>query len=274
MVTSMFEALAADIRSERPVALAEVIEGPPDLLGAKLVVRPGPPDEVLGSLGNSDLDRVVRRDALGELAAGITVTRHYGLHGEARERAVSVFIESFAAPPKMVIFGAVDFTAALVKVAKVLGYRVTVCDARPVFATRARFPQADEVVVSWPDRYLGEVGSSLGPRDVVCVLTHDPKFDVPAIVAALSTSAGYLGAMGSRRTTDERNDRLRAAGVAEADLARIMAPIGLDLGARTPEETAVAICGEIIAMRAGRHPQSLRDQAGPIHAERVLSTGQ
>ncbi len=273
MVTSMFEALARDIRSERPVALAEVIEGPPDLVGSKLVVRPGPPEEVLGSLGDPDLDRVVRRDALGELAAGITVTRHYGLHGEARERAVSVFIESFAPPPKMIIFGAVDFTAALVKVAKVLGYRVTVCDARPVFATKARFPQADEVVVSWPDRHLGEVGSTLGPRDVVCVLTHDPKFDVPAIVAALSTSAGYLGAMGSRRTTDERNERLRAAGVDEADLARVMAPIGLDLGARTPEETAVAICGEIIALRAGRHPQSLRDQAGPIHADRVLSAG-
>jgi xanthine dehydrogenase accessory factor len=169
----------------------------------------------------------------------------------------------------MVIFGAVDFTASLVKVAKVLGYRVTVCDARPVFATRARFPQADEVIVSWPDRHLAEVGPSLGPRDAVCVLTHDPKFDVPAIVSALGTSVGYLGAMGSRRTTDERADRLRAAGVDEEDLARVMAPIGLDIGARTPEETAVAICGEIIALRAGRRPPSLRDRPGPIHRDRA-----
>lgn len=271
-MTGMFDVLAADIKAERPVALAEVIEGPADALGSKLVVRPGPPVEILGSLGNPDLDRVAGRDALGELAAGITVTRHYGLRGEARERAVSVFIESFAPPPRMIIFGAVDFTASLVKIAKVLGYRVTVCDARPVFATRARFPQADEVIVSWPDRYLGEVGATLRPRDAVCVLTHDPKFDVPAIVSALGTSVGYLGAMGSRRTTDERTERLRAVGVDETSLARIMAPIGLDIGARTPEETAVAICGEIIAFRAGRRPPSLRDQEGPIHRDRVRVT--
>src|SRR5206468_13095754 len=131
-----------------------------------------------GSLGHADLDRVVARDALGELQAGLTSTRHYGVHGEARERDVSVFIESFATPPRIVIFGAVDFTAALAKVAKVLGYRVTVCDARAVFATPLRFPDADEVVVDWPDRYLAKAGDDLGPRDVVCVLTHDPKFDV------------------------------------------------------------------------------------------------
>jgi xanthine dehydrogenase accessory factor len=167
----------------------------------------------------------------------------------------------------MIIFGAVDFTAALGKVAKVLGYRVTVCDARPVFATPARFPMADEVVVSWPDRYLAEVGPTLSRRDVVCVLTHDPKFDVPAIVGALGTDVGYLGAMGSRRTTDERNARLREAGVEEAGLARVMAPIGLDIGARTPEETAVAICAEIIALRTGREAPSLRDRPGPIHRD-------
>src|SRR5207244_7540995 len=149
--------------------------------GAKLLVRPG--QAPIGTLGNPDLDRVVARDAQGELEAGLTSTRHYGPNGEARQQEVSVFIESFAAPPRMVIFGAVDFTAALVKVAKVLGYRVTVCDARPVFATPQRFPQADEVVSDWPDRYLAKVGPKLGPRDAVCVLTHDPKFDVPAIVA-------------------------------------------------------------------------------------------
>jgi xanthine dehydrogenase accessory factor len=166
----------------------------------------------------------------------------------------------------MVIFGAVDFTAALTRVGKVLGYRVVVCDARPVFATPARFPMADEVVVDWPDRYLAEIGSSLGPRDAVCVLTHDHKFDVPAIVAALGTRVGYLGAMGSRRTDEERRQRLREAGVDEGGLERLMAPIGLDIGARTPEETAVSICAEIIALRTGRRPPSLRDTEGPIHA--------
>lgn len=260
----LFDVLASALRAQEPVALVEVVEGPEDLFGNKLVVRP---EVVVGSLGDADLDRVVSRDALGELAAGLSVTRHYGRHGEARERDVAVFIESFAPPPRMVIFGAVDFTAALARVAKILGYRVTVCDARPVFATRARFPMADDVVVSWPDRYLSEVGPSLGVRDVVCVLTHDPKFDVPAIVSALTTGVGYLGAMGSRRTTDERATRLRDAGVDDAGLARVMAPIGLDIGARTPEETAVAICAEIIAMRTGRSGPSLRDGAGPIHRE-------
>jgi xanthine dehydrogenase accessory factor len=165
----------------------------------------------------------------------------------------------------MVIFGAVDFTAALAKVAKTLGYRVTVCDARAVFATPARFPMADEVVVDWPNRYLAKVGPELRPRDAVCVLTHDPKFDVPAIVSALATDVGYLGAMGSRRTHAERVARLKEAGVTDDELARVLAPIGLDIGARTPEETAVSICAEIIALRTGRTAPSLRDSVGPIH---------
>jgi xanthine dehydrogenase accessory factor len=165
----------------------------------------------------------------------------------------------------MIIFGAVDFTAALARVAKVLGYRVTVCDARPVFATAARFPAADEVVTDWPDRHLAKVGPSLGPRDAICVLTHDHKFDVPAITSALTTRAGYIGAMGSRRTHAERSERLREAGVDDAGLARVMGPIGIDIGARTPEETAVSICAEIIALRTGRDAPSLRDTEGPIH---------
>ena len=268
----LFDAFTAALRAEEPVALVEVVEGPEGLFGAKLVVRPGADPVALGSLGDADLDRVVVRDALGELAAGLSVTRHYGVHGEARARDVGVFIESFAPPPRMVIFGAVDFTAALARVAKVLGYHVTVCDARPVFATRARFPMADEVVVAWPDRHLAEIGATLGGRDAVCVLTHDPKFDVPAITAALATGVGYLGAMGSRRTTLEREDRLREAGVDAGDLGRIMAPIGLDVGARTPEETAVSICAEIIARRTGRAAPSLRDADGPIHRDAVVGT--
>jgi xanthine dehydrogenase accessory factor len=266
-VSELFEALRAAIRSETPAALAEIVEGPADRIGAKILVVPGGDPEVHGSLGDPDLDRVVERDVRGELASGLTGTRHYGLHGEARERDLSVFVESFAPPPRMVIFGAVDFTAALARVAKILGYRVTVCDARPVFATRARFPMADEVVVAWPDKHLSEIGSLLGPRDAVCVLTHDPKFDVPAIVSALATGVGYIGAMGSRRTTDARAERLREAGVDEEGIERVMGPIGLDIGARTPEETAVSICAEIIAARTGREAPSLRDGAGPIHRD-------
>jgi xanthine dehydrogenase accessory factor len=258
----MYEELAAAIRAEEAVALATVIAGPGQ--GGKLLVGPG--RTPVGSLGNADLDRVVVRDALGELAAGTTVVRHYGEHGEARETVVAVFVESFAPPPQMLVFGAVDFTAALVRVAKVLGYRVTVCDAREVFATRARFPQADGVVVDWPDRLLRRVGGGLTARDAVCVLTHDAKFDVPALVAALATDVGYIGAMGSRRTHAERIVRLEEAGVDAASLLRIRAPIGLDIGARTPEETAVSICSEIIAQRTGRHDaRPLSVAEGPIH---------
>jgi xanthine dehydrogenase accessory factor len=272
-VTGLYEALAAALRAGRPVALATVLDGPGR--GGKVVVLPaeaeGGLDEggvtVLGTLGDADLDRVVVRDALGELAAGTTVVRHYGPHGEARESTVSIFVESFAPPPRLVVFGAVDFTGALVRIGKVLGFRVTVCDAREVFATRARFPQADEVVVDWPDRYLGRLGGALTLRDAVCVLTHDAKFDVPALVAALATDAGYIGAMGSRRTHAERVARLGEAGVGPEGMARIHAPIGLDLGARTPEETAVSICAEIIAHRTGRtDARPLSDTAGPIHA--------
>ncbi|HZJ26779.1 MAG TPA: XdhC/CoxI family protein [Acidimicrobiia bacterium] len=261
-VTPGYDALRAELDAERPVALATIVEGA--TVGAKLLVRPGRP--VSGSLGPADLDRVVTRDTEAELAAGLTSLRHYGAHGEARADAVSVFIESFVPPPRMVIFGAVDFTAALGRVAKVLGYRVVVCDARAVFATAQRFPMADEVVCEWPDRYLTAVGPTLGPRDAICVLTHDAKFDVPAIVSALRTEVGYLGAMGSRRTHAARAERLREAGVTVAQLARVMAPIGLDIGSRTPEEAAVAICAEIIAVRTGRTTAGpLRDGSGAIH---------
>jgi xanthine dehydrogenase accessory factor len=261
MTDSVYEQLRDALRAEEPVVLATITAG--TNIGAKLLARPD--GTVAGTLGDPDLDRVVARDALGELQAGLTSTRHYGEHGEAREDTVSVFIESFAPPPRMVIFGAVDFTAALARVAKVLGYRVVVCDARAVFATRQRFPMADEVVNEWPDRYLEKVGDELGPSDAVCVLTHDTKFDVPAIVGALATKVGYLGAMGSRRTHSNRIERLREAGVDDEGLARIHAPIGLDIGGRTPEETAVSICAEIIAERTGRRPASLSDTTGPIH---------
>ncbi len=218
--TPIFDRLTAAIAVEAPVALATIIEGPH--VGAKLLFQPGEP--VVGTLGDPDLDRVVTRDIEGELASGRTGVRHYGEHGEANETTVAVFIESFAPPPQMLIFGAVDFTAALARVAKVLGYRVTVCDAREVFATRARFPMADELVVDWPNRLLDQVGGGLGARDVVCVLTHDPKFDVPAITSALETGVGYIGVMGSRRTHDDRTKRLVEAGVTPEGLARLRSP--------------------------------------------------
>jgi xanthine dehydrogenase accessory factor len=261
MSIGIYDALRDALRAEEPVALATVIAG--RNVGAKLLVKPGgkPP----GTLGDAGLDRVVTRDARAQLQAGLTATRHYGPHGEARERVVEVFIESFAPPPRMIIFGAVDFTAALARAAKLLGYRVTVCDARAVFATPQRFAMADDVVNDWPHRYLAKVGEELGPRDAVCVLTHDHKFDVPAITAALETAVGYIGAMGSRRTHASRLRRLAEAGVDDAALDRVMAPIGLDLGARTPEETAISICAEIIALRTGRQMRSLRDVDGPIH---------
>jgi xanthine dehydrogenase accessory factor len=168
----------------------------------------------------------------------------------------------------MVIFGAVDFTAALVKVAKILGYRVTVCDARPVFATASRFPGANEVVVEWPHRYLAAEAKAgrIDERTVITVLTHDPKFDVPVLEVALRLpKVGYIGAMGSRRTHDDRLERLREAGLNEEELSRMSSPIGLDLGARTPEETAVSIAAEMIAQRWGGGGVRLAEREGPIH---------
>jgi len=258
----IYRELRGSILSRTPVGLVSVTgvadaAGASTALAAKLLVRSQV--ATLGTLGDPELDRVVARDAVAMLERGVSGTRHYGPHGEARREDIEVFVESFVSPPKLIVFGAVDFTRALVEIARVLGFVVTVCDARAVFATPARFPSADEVVVDWPDRYLEQVGSSLGPRDAVCVLTHDTKFDVPAVI----------GAMGSRRTHAQRWERLLEAGADEGELrARLMSPIGLDVGARTPEETAVSICAEIIAVRSGRAQRAmapLRDGTGPIH---------
>ncbi len=262
------DGLSSDLAGECPAALATVVDGPGT--GAKMLVRPEG-SETVGSLGAPGLDRAVQRDARGELVAGRSGLRRYSEQGEYSEQAeirgeeVTVFVESFAPPPRMLIFGAVDFTAALARVAKVLGYRVTVCDARSVFATAKRFPMADEVVVSWPDRLLAEVGGGLGPRDAVCVLTHDAKFDVPAITSALATGVGYVGVMGSRRTHEDRIVRLIEAGVTAEQLACLRSPIGLDIGAATPEETAISIVSEIISLRTGRQARALSATAGPIH---------
>jgi xanthine dehydrogenase accessory factor len=267
-MTSIYELLRERIKSEQPVALATVVDGPQ--VGAKLLVTTTDPP--VGDLGDPELTRIVARDALAELEAGRSGIRNYGPQGQTTPEdlvntpTVRIFVESWAPPPQMWIFGAVDFTAALAKVAKILGYRVTVCDAREVFATRRRFPMADEVIVSWPTPVFAQRGATLSQRDAVCILTHDPKFDVPAVQGALGTRVGYIGVMGSRKTHEKRMQRLAEAGVDQPEqIERLMSPIGLDIGARTPEETAISICAEIIARRTGRATPSLRSASGPIH---------
>jgi xanthine dehydrogenase accessory factor len=248
-----------------PVAVATVISGPGQV-GARRVIWGEVSRPSTGTLGAGErLDAAVDDDVRGMLAQGLTGIRRYGEHGERRGDELAVFVNSFAPPPRMLVFGAIDFAAAVARVGKFLGYQVTVCDARPIFATKARFPDADEVVVDWPHRYLA--GVEVDARTVICVLTHDPKFDVPVLEVALRTPAGYIGAMGSRRTHDDRLERLRAIGMTEAELARLRSPIGLDLGARTPEETAVSIAAELIQLRWGGTGRALTDIDGRIHHE-------
>jgi len=225
-----------------------------------------------GSLGTEALDRVVVREAQGAIERARGTRRRLGRLGETRSEEVSIVLAVEALPPTMVILGAVDFSDALARVARLLGYRVVVVDARALFATRERFPMADEVVVAWPHAWLAANGATLSARDAICVLTHDPKFDVPAIQAALATQAGYIGVMGSRRTQEDRRQRLAEAGVDLDELEqRVAAPIGLDLGAKTPEETAISIVAEIIARREGRTGQPLGRLDGAIHGEGALT---
>jgi len=263
------EELADDIASGRSVALATVIEHPdPAWLGRRLLVRPDA--EAGATLGSTRADDAVRDDALGLLAAGHNATLTYGPDGERRGEGMRVFVWAFAPKPRMLVFGAIDFAAAVAKVGSFLGYHVTVCDARPVFATTSRFPEADEVVVDWPHRYLtaeAEAGR-IDSRTVITVLTHDPKFDVPLLEVALRLpEVAYVGAMGSRRTHDDRLARLREAGVDDKEIARLSSPIGLDLGARTPEETAISIAAEIVAGRWGGTGERLGTLDGRIHKE-------
>jgi xanthine dehydrogenase accessory factor len=260
--------VAAAIKTGEPVAVTTVIAGP-GRIGARRVVWAAPAGNGSGPAASGTLDagerldQAVDDDARGMLAQGLTSVRHYGEHGERRGDELSLFVQSFAPPPQMMVFGAIDFAAAVARAGKFLGYHVTVCDARPVFATRARFPDADEVVVEWPHRYLAR--TPVDERTVICVLTHDPKFDVPVLEVALRTPAGYIGAMGSRRTHEDRLARLREAGLSDGELARLRSPIGLDLGARTPEETAVSVAAELIQLRWGGSGRPLTDTAGRIH---------
>ncbi len=258
---AVIEAIAA----HRPVAVATVIAHPdPAWLGRRLVIGPDPAE---GSLGSARADDAVIDDARGLLAAGRSEVLTYGPDGQRRGQGMEVFVASHAPRPRMLVFGAIDFAAAVAQQGSFLGYRVTVCDARPLFATNARFPTADEVVVDWPHRYLAAqvAARTIDTRTVICVLTHDAKFDIPLLEVALRLDVGYVGAMGSRRTHDDRVARLREAGLTYAELSRLSSPIGLDLGARTPQETAVSIAAEIIARRWSGGGRPLSEIDGRIH---------
>ncbi|MDZ7911953.1 MAG: XdhC family protein [Rhodococcus sp. (in: high G+C Gram-positive bacteria)] len=247
------------VAAGRPVATATIISDGAHL-GRSMVVTG---DAWAGSCGNPLLDTAVVAKTMHHLDAGTVTTLHLSETGDCTETDLAVLISSIARPPRMLVFGAIDFAHALIRAAKVLGYSVTLCDARPVFATRERFPEADEVVVMWPHDFLDQ--ATITDSTAICVLTHDPKFDVPALEIALRSDAGYVGAMGSRRTHIDRMERLRAAGVTKSQLSRLSSPIGLDLGAATPEETAISILAEVIALRREGSGRRLRSLAGPIH---------
>lgn len=258
--------VAEDIAAHRAVAVATIIDHPDSTrVGLRLIVGT---DSAQGSLGSARADDAVADDARGLLAAGTSAVLSYGPDGERQDAGMEVFVASHAPRPRMLVFGAIDFAAALARQGAFLGYRVTVCDARPVFATAARFPAADDVVVEWPDRHLAALADQgeIDGRTAICVLTHDPKFDVPVLEIALRLpQVGYIGVMGSRRTHHDRMRRLREAGLTDTELGRLSSPIGLDLGARTPEETAVSIAAEIIARRWGGGGKPLTDVDGRIH---------
>ncbi len=262
-----FDELAASVRDEEPVAVVTVVEHPDDeVMGTRLLVWE---DRTSGSLGSRRVEDAVTDDARGMLASGRSGVLEYGPEGQRRGEGLRVFVNSYEPPPRMLVFGAIDFAAAMARMGSFLGYRVTVCDARGVFATRSRFPGVDEVVVEWPHRYLAAEAEAgrLDERTAVMVLTHDPKFDVPVLEIALRTRLAYVGAMGSRRTHEDRVRRLRENGLGEEEIAGLASPVGLDLGARTPEETAVSIAAELIARRWGGSGSRLSEVAGPIHHE-------
>src|SRR3954447_2197888 len=261
------EAVLADLQAtidDTPAALLSLLDG--EHAGAKLFVDDR---RTLGTLGQGELlDKNAAREAHGLLAEGRSSLRDFGTDGASLGSGLRVYNAIHAEPPRMVVFGAIDFSSALAPLAKGLGYKVTIADPRSAFLKSRRFSAAAETEVGWPDAVLD--GVDLGPRDAVLIFTHDPKLDVPAVQAALATDAGYIGALGSRNTTADRNRRLREVGVTDDELERIFAPCGLDIGASTVEETAVSVLAEIVTHRAGRHGMPLREADGPIrHADTV-----
>ncbi|SDP57564.1 xanthine dehydrogenase accessory factor [Streptomyces sp. cf386] len=251
-----------EVTSGQPVAVAQIIDGPEELLGRTLSVT-GDGSTQDGAVSGEDWGAAVAAQAGALLRAGRTGLVEVGGDAATCPERLSVLVHTNASRPRMLIFGAVDFAGALSKIGRFLGYRITVCDARPVFTTSARFPHADDVVADWPHRYLA--ATEVDSRTAVCVLTHDAKFDIPLLRLALSLPVGYVGAMGSRRTHAHRLELLREAGVPEEQLASLHSPIGLDLGAHTPEETALSIAAEIIAHTHHGSGAPLSGGAGPIH---------
>jgi xanthine dehydrogenase accessory factor len=254
-----YNELFSMIEDGRPVALVTLTSGTSPIGGSLVISREGQ----LGTLGSARRDSAAAELARGMLASGATGVAHLGVDGQQRGDDLSLFIQSFTRPPLMLVFGAIDFASAVARIGRFLGYYVVVCDARPIFAAVKRFPDADEVIVDWPHRYLAQV--EVDERTAICVLTHDPKFDIPLLTLAVRTKAGYIGVMGSRRTHEHRMSLLRAEGLAEADLARLSSPIGLDLGARTPQETAISIAAEIIALSWGGTGTRLAHSTAAIH---------
>ncbi|MWV58267.1 XdhC family protein [Rathayibacter sp. VKM Ac-2754] len=248
-------------RAGRPAGLAMIVGGPQELVGL-VITGATRAQDVLGP--HLDEDAVHR--ILAERSARMLSGRSESVEIDCQGTELEVTYIVHAEKPRLLVFGAVDFSAALCAAGALLGYRVTVCDARPVFATAERFPAADEVIVEWPSDYLA--ATAVDARTVIAVLTHDEKFDVPLLELALTLPVAYVGAMGSRRTNERRLGLLREAGVAEEALSRLHSPIGLDIGASTPEETAVSILAEVLAVRSGASGSPLAGLPGPIHAAR------
>ncbi len=255
--------VAERLTDDRPTAVVTIVEPGGTGLTAGAAALVGAGQEAVRLSGDAGLDAAIASLTEEMLARGATGLRHLGPRGERSGDEVALLVQSFAPRPRLLVFGAIDFAAALASVGRFLGYHVTVCDARERFATPLRFPDADEVVVSWPHRYLAE--TAIAPSTAICILTHDPKFDVPALQVALASPAGYVGAMGSRRTHEDRLRRLREAGVDEAALSRLRSPIGLDLGGRSPQATAIAIAAELVADAHGASGRPLSRTDGPIH---------
>lgn len=259
------EQVAETIRSGTPVTVVTCVDADDrSRVGRRLVLWA---DRVAGTFGQAALDAAGRDAARRGLDDGYDGEPHRLLRLAHAGERLTLFVERHLPPPRMLVFGAIDFAVELCRIGTFLGYRVTVCDARATFATAHRFPDAAEVVVDRPDRYLAEQvrAGMVDGRTVLCVLTHDARFDVPLLEVALRTPAGYVGAMGSRRTHADRLSRLSEAGLTEAELSTLHSPIGLDLGARTPQETAVSIAAEIVAATRGGSGRRLTDRDGPIH---------
>jgi xanthine dehydrogenase accessory factor len=260
LTASFYDEVRRAVADRVPVALATVVRG--EGIGTKLLVLPG---ETQGRIGSDQVSRQVEETARSLLRDELSETVSFD-HGGAQ---IDVFIEVFPPSPTLLIFGAVHVAQPLTRFAKQLGFRVVVTDARRVLATAERFPEADEIVVAWPDDALAQI--EVAPSTFIAILTHDPKFDEPALTGALATEARYIGAVGSRKTNEDRRERLRAAGVDDEHLARLHAPIGLNIGGETPEEMALSILAEMIAVRHGRPGGPLSTAEGPIRGQVVAT---